>query len=172
VLEIHKGRKKPSGRTQLTLLAMALRPNGGRHSEAHAPGKRKLQIHSSRGRLLHQTGRSRALSVHHDQSHKKFLWKMVVCRFRIPYALVADNGTQFDCRPFQDWCSELKIRHFFSLVYHLQANGQVEATNKTLVKTLTSVSAGSLVVLPNHYPYSNIGNSLFLCFQNRSSNPG
>jgi transposase InsO family protein len=67
---------------------------------------------------------------------KTFLWKAVVCRFGIPYALVTDNGTQFDCRPSQEWCSKLKIRHFFSSVYHPQSNRQVEATNKTLVRIL------------------------------------
>jgi len=67
---------------------------------------------------------------------KNFLWKAIICRFGIPYALITDNGTQFDCKPFQEWCDELKIRHFFSSVYHSQSNGQVEATNKTLVKIL------------------------------------
>jgi hypothetical protein len=67
---------------------------------------------------------------------KNFLWKVIVCRFGIPYALVTNNGTQFDCRPFQKWSSEHKICHFFSLVYHPQSNGQVEATNKTLVRIL------------------------------------
>jgi ribonuclease HI len=67
---------------------------------------------------------------------KIFLWKAIVCRFGISNALVTDNGTQFDCRPFQKWCSELKIRHFFSSVYHPQSNGQVEATIKTLVRIL------------------------------------
>jgi ribonuclease HI len=27
----------------------------------------------------------------------KFLWKSIVCRFGIPYAMVTDNGKQFDC---------------------------------------------------------------------------
>jgi len=67
---------------------------------------------------------------------KSFLWKAIICRFGIPHALVIDNGTQFDCKPFQDWCAEVKIWHFFSSVYYPQSNGQVEATNKTLVKIL------------------------------------
>jgi len=36
----------------------------------------------------------------------------------------------------RDWCAELKIQNYFSTVSHPQANGQVEATNKTLMKTL------------------------------------
>jgi hypothetical protein len=67
---------------------------------------------------------------------KNFFWKAIVCRFGIPYALVIDNGTQFDCKPFREWCAKLKIRDFFPSVYHPQSNGQVEATNKTLVKIL------------------------------------
>jgi len=67
---------------------------------------------------------------------KNFLWRAIVCQFGIPYALVTDNGTQFDYKQFQEWYSELKIRHFFSSVYHPQSNGQVEATNKTLVRIL------------------------------------
>jgi hypothetical protein len=38
-----------------------------------------------------------------------FLWKSVVCRFRIPHAFVTDNEKQFDCEPFRKWCSELRI---------------------------------------------------------------
>jgi transposase InsO family protein len=60
---------------------------------------------------------------------KNFLWKLVVCRYGIPHALVTDIGTQFDCKPFRDWCAELKIRHYFSSPIHPQANGQVKATN-------------------------------------------
>jgi transposase InsO family protein len=65
-----------------------------------------------------------------------FLWRSVVCRFGIPHAFVTDNGKQFDCEPFRRWCSELRIRNYYASVLRPQANGQVEATNKTLVRTL------------------------------------
>jgi hypothetical protein len=65
-----------------------------------------------------------------------FLWNSVVCRFGIPHAFVTDNGKQFDCEPFRKWCSELCIRNYYSSVLYPKANGQVEATNKTLVRTL------------------------------------
>jgi hypothetical protein len=66
----------------------------------------------------------------------KFLWSSVICRFGIPHAFVTDNGKQFDCRPFRKWCAELQIRNYYSTPIHPPANGQVEATNKTLLKTL------------------------------------
>lgn len=63
----------------------------------------------------------------------KFLWNSVICRFGIPYAFVTDNGKQFDCGPFR---AELRIRNYYSTPIYPPANGQVEATNKTLLKTL------------------------------------
>jgi transposase InsO family protein len=59
-----------------------------------------------------------------------------VYRFGIPHAFVTDNGTQFDCKQFQKWCSELRIWNDYSSVLNPKANGQVEATNKTLMRTL------------------------------------
>lgn len=66
----------------------------------------------------------------------KFLWNSVICRFGIPYAFVTDNGKQFDCGPFREWCAELRIRNYYSTPIYPPTNGQVEATNKTLLKTL------------------------------------
>jgi transposase InsO family protein len=66
----------------------------------------------------------------------KFHWSSVICRFGIPHAFVIDNGKQFDCRPFCTWCAELRIRNYYSTPIHPPANGQLEATNKTLLKTL------------------------------------
>jgi hypothetical protein len=66
----------------------------------------------------------------------KFLWSSVICRFGIPHAFVTNNGKQFDCGQFRKWCAELRIRNYYSTSIHAPANGQVEATNKTLLKTL------------------------------------
>ncbi|XP_059432644.1 uncharacterized protein LOC132165945 [Corylus avellana] len=67
---------------------------------------------------------------------EKFLWKSVICRYGIPHAIVTDNGKQFDCESFRDWCAGLHVRQYFSSPGHPQANGQVEATNKTIFKIL------------------------------------
>jgi hypothetical protein len=67
---------------------------------------------------------------------ERFLWKHIVCRYVVPHAFVTDDGKQFDCESFQQCCAELHIRNYFSSPRHPQANGQVEATNKTIFKIL------------------------------------
>ncbi|XP_059431476.1 uncharacterized protein LOC132164979 [Corylus avellana] len=67
---------------------------------------------------------------------EQFLWKNIVCRYGIPHAFITDNGKQFDCDSFRAWCAQLRIRNYYSSPGHPQANGQVEATNKTIFKIL------------------------------------
>lgn len=67
---------------------------------------------------------------------QSFLWKSVVCRHGIPHTFVTDNSTQFHCYSFRKWCTKLGIRHNFSTSLRPQANGKVEATNKTLLTIL------------------------------------
>ncbi|XP_022886722.1 uncharacterized protein LOC111402573 [Olea europaea var. sylvestris] len=50
----------------------------------------------------------------------KFVWKNVICRFSIPHSIVSDNG-----------------RQYFSTPHHPQANGQVEAVNKTIKQPMS-----------------------------------
>ncbi|CAL2237942.1 unnamed protein product [Prunus armeniaca] len=65
-----------------------------------------------------------------------FVWQNIVCRFGIPNAIVTDNGRQFDNAKFRQFCSNLKIKLCFSSPTHPQSNGQVEAVNKIIKKTL------------------------------------
>lgn len=67
---------------------------------------------------------------------RNFLWKSVIYRYGMPHAFVTNNGKQFECEAFQKWCAKLHIQNYFSSPSHPQANGQVEATNKTLMMTL------------------------------------
>ncbi|XP_062103919.1 uncharacterized protein LOC133815048 [Humulus lupulus] len=53
-----------------------------------------------------------------------------------PTKIVSDNGIQFDSQLFIDFCTRHGITKSFSAVSHPQANGQVEAVNKTLKDTL------------------------------------
>lgn len=65
---------------------------------------------------------------------EKFVWEQIVCRFGIPQMLISDNGTQFAGREFRLLCEGLCIKQKFTAVAHPQGNGQVEVTNKNIVK--------------------------------------
>ncbi len=67
---------------------------------------------------------------------QNFLRKSVVCRYDIPHTFVIDNSKQFNCDSFRKWYAELYIWNYFSMPMLPQANGQVEATNKTPMTTL------------------------------------
>ncbi|KAI5354401.1 hypothetical protein L3X38_007296 [Prunus dulcis] len=65
-----------------------------------------------------------------------FIWTYICCRFGIPYAIIIDNGMQFDSELFRQFCTRLKINLFFASLAHPQSNGQVEAINKIVKKLL------------------------------------
>ena len=49
---------------------------------------------------------------------KKFMWRNIVTKFRVPKSLVSDNGLQFDSKAFHKFCSNLGIKNRYStLVY-------------------------------------------------------
>ncbi|KAH9779432.1 protein SRG1 [Citrus sinensis] len=73
-----------------------------------------------------------------------FMWRNIVCRYGIPYALIEDNGRQFDNHNFREFCQNLGIKLKFCSLAHPQSNGQVEAANKVIKKLLKTI----LVVVP------------------------
>ena len=50
--------------------------------------------------------------------------------------IISDNGRQFDNQGFRDFYSNLGVKNQFSSLGHPQANGQVEVTNRTLLKII------------------------------------
>ena len=46
----------------------------------------------------------------------KFIYKNIVCRYRVPYTIVSDNDTQFDCEEFKEFFNNLQIKKVFTLV--------------------------------------------------------
>ena len=44
-----------------------------------------------------------------QQNVKKFVWKNIVCKFRVPRVLILDNEWKFDNAPFRDFCKHFKI---------------------------------------------------------------
>jgi hypothetical protein len=57
---------------------------------------------------------------------QKFFWQNIVCRFGVPRELTVDNGKQFDCYTFKEYCKTLGTHAKFSSVYHPQSNRAVE----------------------------------------------
>ncbi|XP_050229150.1 uncharacterized protein LOC126678290 [Mercurialis annua] len=65
---------------------------------------------------------------------EEFFKNEVICRFSIPHTVIADNGKQFDCKRFKEFCKELMINLKFTSVAHLQTNGMTEVTNRTIAQ--------------------------------------
>ena len=81
-----------------------------------------------------------------------FLWKSVICRFGIPRVLVSDNGKQFDNEAFRDFCNQLGIKNYYSSPAHPQANGQVEVTNRSLLKLIKTRLEGAKEIWRDELP--------------------
>ena len=77
-----------------------------------------------------------ALANIRDVDVKKFVWRNIVTRFRVPESLVSNNGLQFDSKAFRKFCSNLGIKNRYFTPAYPQSNGQVEAINKAIVNGL------------------------------------
>ena len=67
---------------------------------------------------------------------KRFIWKNIVTRFRVPNVLISDNGLQFDSKAFRKYCSDLGVKNRYSTLAYLQGNEQAEPVNKVIVNGL------------------------------------
>lgn len=63
---------------------------------------------------------------------ERFVWKSIITRFGVPYSLITDNGAQFQ-KKFKTFCSQYRIRNYYSTPAYPQSNGQAEASNKTIL---------------------------------------
>jgi hypothetical protein len=87
-----------------------------------------------------------------ERNIQNFVWKTVICRFGIPRVLVSDNGKQFDNPKFRQFSEELEIHNHYSSPGHPQANGQVEVTNRSLLKLIKTRLEGAKGVWPEELP--------------------
>ncbi|XP_072052119.1 uncharacterized protein [Arachis hypogaea] len=71
---------------------------------------------------------------------RKFMWRQVITRFRIPEVVISDNGTQFTDKKFTEFLNGLGIRQKFSSVEHPQTNGQ-SSTKETPFRLTYGVDA-------------------------------
>ena len=84
-----------------------------------------------------------------QQNVKRFVWKNIVCRFRVPRVLVSDNGQQFDNALFMDFCEHFGIQNHYSSPAHPQAKGQAEVANRSLLKIIKTRLEGANDVWPD-----------------------
>ncbi|RDY02396.1 putative protein K02A2.6, partial [Mucuna pruriens] len=76
---------------------------------------------------------------------RRFYWKKIICRFRLPTIIISDNGTQFASHSVVDFCAQYGVKQSFTYVEYPQVNGQEESINK-------GVTSSTLVV--PHYTHS------------------
>ena len=50
-----------------------------------------------------------------DADVKRFIWKNIITRFRVPYALISNNGLQFNSKAFKKYCFDLGIKNIYSI---------------------------------------------------------
>ena len=71
-----------------------------------------------------------------DVDIKRFIWKNLVTQFGVPYALISNNGLQFNRKAFRKYCSDLAIKNRYSTPTYPQGNGQAEVVNKVIMNGL------------------------------------
>ena len=97
-------------------------------------------------------GGSGSFSLYHQKEHSKFCLEKHNLQIRDTRVLVSDNGKQFDNSVFRGFCSELGIKNHYSSPAHLQANGQVEVMNRSLLKIIKTRLEGVKGIWPDELP--------------------
>ncbi|KAK1614912.1 hypothetical protein QYE76_020429 [Lolium multiflorum] len=65
-----------------------------------------------------------------------FVREHVIHRFGIPQTITTDGGSVFVSKEFRKFCEDMGIKLIRSSPYYAQANGQAEASNKSLIKPI------------------------------------
>jgi hypothetical protein len=65
-----------------------------------------------------------------------FMMEHIVYRFGIPQTLMIDQGVAFMSHQFKEFVVSLRIKLLNLSPYYAQANGQAEASNKTLIRLI------------------------------------
>jgi len=65
-----------------------------------------------------------------------FLENNILSRFGCPNKLITDNATAFKSKRMVEFCHKYYIILGHSITYHLQGNGLVESSNKSLVNII------------------------------------
>lgn len=64
-----------------------------------------------------------------------FYWHKIICRYRLPRAIILDNGIQFASTMVTEFFFKyLRVQTKFIFVVHPQANGKAELVNTIILK--------------------------------------
>ena len=88
---------------------------------------------------LTRWSKARAVPDARAETLAKFIFKEIICRYRISKIIFLDQKRNFISETVRILCEKLFIKHKFSSPYHLQTNGMVERLNRILCNSLTKV---------------------------------
>jgi transposase InsO family protein len=74
-----------------------------------------------------------------NMSHQEvisFMQEHIIYRFGVPQTLTTDQGPSFMSHQLTKFVESMKIKLLNSSLYYVQSNGQVEASNKVLIKII------------------------------------
>ncbi|KAL8155563.1 hypothetical protein AgCh_000811 [Apium graveolens] len=94
---------------------------------------------------------AKAMRTINQQDCIKFM-DNILMRFGIPRVLVSDNGPQFIGSEFESYLQERGIQHKKSSVAYPQGNGQVEVTNRILLRGIEKRLRESKTKWPEELP--------------------
>jgi transposase InsO family protein len=74
-----------------------------------------------------------------DEQVISFLESNIFFRFGLPLEIITDNGPAFISTKLTQFLAKIGVKHFASSTYYPQGNGQVESTNKNLVRIMKRI---------------------------------
>ena len=69
-----------------------------------------------------------------------FVKENIITRFGVRHRIISDNGTPYVNSEVRKMLEFYQIKHHQSSQYYSQGNGQVEVTNKTLIKIISKIN--------------------------------
>lgn len=69
----------------------------------------------------------------------KFILNYIICQYGVPQSIITNNGRPFKNQELHHLYEYFHIQHHFYTTYYPQGNGQVEASNKTIIKILKKI---------------------------------
>jgi hypothetical protein len=103
---------------------------------------------------------------------QNFLWKSIMCWYGTPHTFVTDNGKQFDCDSFQQWCAKLHIRNYFSRGDQQNVDDTIEEKVRRQEGNLGRFLIGGTMFIQNNDPDPYRRNSILPDFWDQGSNTG